>query len=72
MQALGLGRPPFDYTKAHAMAAGVNFIDATIRANNVSGLIYYTGLGFVDYNYLPNKTLAEGRKIDRTQKRFSL
>ena len=48
------------------MAAGVNLIDATIRANNVSGLIYYTGLGFVDYNYLPNKTLADGRKIDRT------
>ena len=66
MQVLDLDIPLFDYTKAQAMAAGVNFIDAVIRANNVSGLNYYTGLGFVDYNHLPNKTLADGRKLDRT------
>ena len=66
MQVLDLDIPLFDYTKAQAIAAGVNFIDATIRANNVSGLIYYTGLWFIDYNYLPNKTLADGRKLDQT------
>ena len=71
-QGRGLGQALFDHTKFQAIAARLDFIDATIRADNVSGLRYYTELGFVDYNRVPNKPLADGRKIDRIQKRFDI
>jgi GNAT superfamily N-acetyltransferase len=71
-QGLGLGQALFEHTKPQATSVGLDFIDATIRADNISGLRYYAKLGFVDYSHLPNKPLADGRKVDRIQKRFDL
>ena len=72
VQGLGLGQTLFEHTKSQATSVGLDFIDATIRANNISGLRYYAKLGFVDYSRLPNKPLGDGRKVDRIQKRFDL
>jgi len=71
-QGLGLGQARFEHTKSQAIVVGLDFIDATTRADNISGLHYYARLGFVDYSRLPNKPLADGRKVDRIQKRFGL
>ena len=72
VQGWGLGQAMFDHTKFQATAAKLDFIDAKIRADNVAGLRYYTGLGFMDYNRVPNKPLTDRRKIDRIQKRFDI
>jgi GNAT superfamily N-acetyltransferase len=45
----GIGRRLFAATLAAGRAAGVRTIDATIRRENVGGLIFYSRLGFVDY-----------------------
>jgi GNAT superfamily N-acetyltransferase len=45
----GIGRRLFEATLAAARAADVRTIDATIRCENVGGLIFYSRLGFVDY-----------------------
>ena len=71
-QGLGLGQTLFEHTKSQATSVGLDFIDATIRADNISGLRYYAKLEFVDYSRLPNNPLADSRKVDRIQKRFDL
>ena len=71
-QGLDLGQALFEHTKSQAIVVGLDFIDATIRADNILGLRYYASLGFVDYNRLLNEPLADGRKVDRIQKRFDL
>ena len=71
-QGLGLGQALFEHTKSQAIVVGLDFIDATTQADNISGLHYHARLGFVDYSRLPNKPLADGRKVDRIQKRFGL
>ena len=45
----GLGAALFEQTGAAALAAGVRFIDATIRRENSGGLAFYGRLGFEDY-----------------------
>ncbi len=68
----GVGPQLFDATKATARAAGVQVIDATIRADNVPGLRYYSGLGFVDYDLLEDVPLSDGSLVDRVRKRYDL
>lgn len=45
----GIGRALFLETAKAAKAAGVRFIDATIRKENEGGRAFYAGIGFVDY-----------------------
>lgn len=45
----GVGAALFERTRAAAKAAGVRYIDATIRKENAGGQIFYTRLGFEDY-----------------------
>lgn len=45
----GIGRALFRETAGAAKAAGVRFIDATIRKENGGGQAFYAGIGFVDY-----------------------
>ena len=71
-EGLGLGQALFEHTKSQAIVVGLDFIDATIGADNILGLRYYASLGFVDYNRLLNEPLADGRKVDHIQKRFDL
>lgn len=49
----GVGRALFAETRFAAKAAGVAFINATIRRENVGGLAFYDKLGFVDYRSTP-------------------
>ena len=68
----GVGQHLFAATKAVAAKAGVKTIDATIRADNVPGLRYYGGLGFVDYDRLLGFPLRDGTPVDRVRKRYDL
>ena len=59
----GIGRALFAETVQSAVAAGVLFIDATIRKENVVGQAYYSSLGFADYRQgadTVSKRLAPG------------
>ena len=68
----GVGHMLFPATLDRARAAGVAVINATIRADNVSGLGYYSAVGFVDYQRLKDVPLANGVLVDRLRKRFDL
>jgi len=68
----GIGQHLFAATLANAKSAGVDTIDATIRADNVPGLRYYGGLGFQDYDRLNDVPLRDGTRIDRLRKRYDL
>lgn len=68
----GIGQHLFDATLSAAKSAGVSTIDATIRADNVPGLRYYGGLGFVDYDRVVDLPLADGTVVDRICKRFDI
>ena len=68
----GVGQHLFSATLTAAEAVGVQVIDATIRADNVAGLRYYSGLGFVDYDRLLDVPLRDGTPVDRVRKRFDL
>ena len=68
----GIGKRLFAATVTSAMQAGVKTIDATIRADNLSGLRYYGSIGFSDYGRLENVTLSDGTIVDKLQKRFEV
>jgi len=68
----GIGQHLFAATRNAANQAGVKTIDATIRADNVAGLRYYSGLGFVDYDRLVGIPLQDGTPVDRIRKRLDL
>ena len=68
----GIAHRLFDTTFTHARTAGVSVIDATIRADNASGLGYYDAIGFVDFQRLKDVPLADGSKVDRVRKRLDL
>lgn len=72
MTGRGVGKALFAATCATARAAGCLHIDATIRADNASGLRFYAAMGFVDYDLYPAVPLRDGRKVDRIRKRFDL
>ncbi len=66
---LGIGQKLFSATWFAAKEAGVTAIDARIRADNQSGLRYYSGLGFEDYAVLPDLPLSDGTPVTRIRKR---
>lgn len=68
----GIGRALFAATCAAARNVGCRHIDATIRADNASGLRFYGAMGFVDYDVFRDKPLRDGRLVDRIRKRFDL
>lgn len=68
----GIGQHLFAATRTAATKAGIQTIDATIRADNTPGLRYYSGLGFVDYDRLIDVPLRDGTLVDRVRKRFDL
>ncbi|MCO4847714.1 MAG: GNAT family N-acetyltransferase [Yoonia sp.] len=69
---LGIGQKLWSATRRAAVAAGVQTIDATIRADNVGGLKYYGGLGFTDYAEIPNLPLSDGTPVTRIRKKLVL
>lgn len=68
----GIGRQLFDETLKAARQAGIHTIDATIRADNASGLAFYNRIGFKDYSRKAGVPLTDGTPIDRVKKRFDL
>ena len=71
-QAKGIGGAMFAATRSAAKTLGLRHLNATIRADNVPGLAYYTRMGFVDYNHEPDWALTDGRKVGRISRRFDL
>lgn len=69
---LGIGSKLFDATRKAARDLGYNWINATIRADNESGLTYYQSRGFEDYKRIPDTRLANGLIVDRICKRYDL
>lgn len=68
----GVGSALFAATKSEARARGLSAINATIRADNVGGLTFYTRQGFVDHDVVEGAPLKDGRKVGRVRKRYAL
>jgi GNAT superfamily N-acetyltransferase len=68
----GVGRTLFEQTRKAARQAGLNTIDATIRADNTGGLAFYGRMGFVEYDRRIGVPLRNGAPVDRVRKRFDL
>ncbi len=68
----GVGRALFAATRAQLAALGIAAINAAIRADNASGLAYYTRMGFETWRVVPAVPLADGRPVDRILKRYPL
>jgi GNAT superfamily N-acetyltransferase len=71
-QGQGIGRALFTQTVLAAKQAGVVTLDATIRTDNVSGLAYYTAMGFVDHQIYRDVTLSDGTRVDQVQKLYQV
>lgn len=69
---LGIGSKLFEATKQAARAAGYSWINAEIRADNESGLIYYQSRGFEDWGRIKGYVMANGQAVDKILKRFDL
>lgn len=68
----GVGSALFQGTRMAAQDLGFEFINATIRADNVSGLAYYGKMGFETYDGLVGVPLSDGTPVDRIKKRFTV
>ena len=68
----GAGRALFAATLARARALGLVAIDATIRADNVPGLSFYTKMGFVEYDRARAVPLRDGTPVDRIHHRLAV
>lgn len=68
----GVGRAMFDASVATLRAKGYSQINAKIRADNTTGLGYYSAMGFVDHAVVKSVPLRDGRPMDRIVKRYDL
>lgn len=68
----GTGSALFKATAIAARNAGLAAINAKIRADNASGLAYYTKMGFQDHSVIPDVPLQDGTPVDRILKRFRI
>ncbi|AGS24110.1 GNAT family N-acetyltransferase [Rhizobium etli] len=68
----GVGSALFPATRAAADELGLEFINATIRADNVGGLAYYAKMDFQLYDRLFQVPLLNGTPVDRIKKRFKV
>ena len=68
----GIGKALFQQTTKYAQEAQVEYIEATIRADNENGLRYYSSLGFYEYDVLKGVALSNGVLVDRIRKKFKV
>lgn len=68
----GVGTALFDATKTVAKDLSLTAMNATIRADNVPGLAYYSKMGFVDYSVAEAVPLSDGTPVDRISKKYLL
>jgi L-amino acid N-acyltransferase YncA len=71
-QQLGIGSALFAETDRAARALGYRWINATIRADNEGGIIYYQSRGFRVWKRTSDVPLASGRLVDRISTRYDL
>jgi L-amino acid N-acyltransferase YncA len=68
----GTGSRLFAVTRQAATEEGLVAINATIRADNIGGLAFYSGLGFKDHSVSRAVPLRDGTPVDRVSKRYVL
>ena len=68
----GTGSRLFTVTRQTATEKGLVAINATIRADNVGGLAFYSRLGFRDHGISHAVPLRNGTPVDRVSKRYIL
>lgn len=68
----GIGSALFKASCDGARGLGYQHLIAVIRADNESGLAYYSGRGFQDYDVLKDEALGNGMIVDRICKRYDL
>lgn len=68
----GVGTALFAATRQFAQSAGLVALNATIRADNRSGLSYYGKMGFETYSIEKGRPLKDGTPVDRISKRFDV
>ena len=68
----GVGSALFGSTVSAVGNAGFVAVNARIRADNVSGLAYYSKMGFVDYSIEKAVPLLDGTPVDRIFKKYLL
>ncbi len=66
----GVGAALFAATRLRSRDLGLRAINATIRADNTGGLIFYEKMGFEDYKTTKAVPLKDGTPIDRISKRY--
>ena len=72
IQARGVGSHLFAQTCTTLRGAGITYIIATIRADNIPGLAYYARIGFRDIAHDPDFALSTGQKVGRVTRRIDL
>ncbi len=68
----GVGTTLFENTLNFARRHNIDTINATIRADNTSGLSYYSKMGFKDYSIAKKIPLQNGTPVDRISKYFTV
>ena len=68
----GVGTALFNNTMLYARRIKLEAINATIRADNISGLSYYSKMGFVDYFVDSAVPLNDGTPVDRISKKIEI
>lgn len=68
----GVGHLLFAETCARLRALGYEWINATIRSDNESGLRFYSKMGFADWKVDPDAQLSDGRVTGKNHKWYSL
>jgi L-amino acid N-acyltransferase YncA len=71
-QQLGIGSALFPATERAAQKLGYAWINATIRADNEGGLVYYQSRGFRQWKHEHDVEIAPGRVVDRVCTRYDL
>lgn len=69
---LGIGSVLFRATAAAGKAMGYVWLNATIRADNTGGLVYYQSRGFRDWHHETCVTLTDGTVVDKISKRYDI
>jgi L-amino acid N-acyltransferase YncA len=68
----GVGTALFQTTLIYARQLEFKGINATIRTDNISGLAYYSKMGFIDYSIDRAVALSDGTPIDRVSKKLEI
>jgi GNAT superfamily N-acetyltransferase len=71
-QQLGIGSALFTATERAGRDLGYVWINATIRADNEGGLVYYQSRGFRIWKRETGVEIAPGRVVDRLCTRYDL